>query len=187
VLLRGKYRLYDGEPVRVAAGLGLRLPSGDANNFHGLGDTIVTPTIVLSRPWGRHDVHANFGVDINATDLERSRARYALGASIQPWEQIAFLVDVLGSSSFTEDRFTYSAPTAALRNQQLTGINDLILSVHDGIATAFVPRSDIVNLAVGLKVNPVGTLVAFGEAIMPLTHDGLRAEVIPTAGLEWTF
>jgi hypothetical protein len=186
VLVRSKYRLYESDRVRVAAELGLRLPTGDAKNFHGLGDTTITPSLVLSRPWGRHDLHASFGVEYNADDLERTRARYALGASLQPWERVAFLVDVLGSSSFQDDHFTYSAPLVSKR-VETTGIDDLIQSAQNGVVTAFVPRSDVVDLALGFKVNPFGSLVGFAEAIVPLTHDGLRAEVIPTAGVEWSF
>ena len=52
---------------------------------------------------------------------------------------------------------------------------------------AFVPRSDVVDLAVGLKVNPFGPVVGFASAIVPVVADGLRAEVIPTVGMEMTF
>ena len=53
--------------------------------------------------------------------------------------------------------------------------------------TVFVPRSDVVDLALGVKLNLVGTLVGFASAIVPVTSDGLRADVIPPAGFEWSF
>ena len=53
--------------------------------------------------------------------------------------------------------------------------------------TVFVPRSDVVDLALGVKLNLVGTLVGFASAIVPVTSDGLRADVIPAAGFEWSF
>jgi hypothetical protein len=185
VLVRTKYRLLESERARVAAGLAIRLPTGDPRDFHGIGDTTVTPSLVVSRPFGRHDLHASLGVECNADKIERSRARYGVGASLQPWDRLAFLVDVLGSSSFTDDVFTFPAKVGAI--DELFGNDSLIRSVTPTTVTAFVPRSDVVDLAVGLKVNPVGTLVGFAEAIVPLTHDGLRADVIPTAGLEWSF
>ena len=60
-------------------------------------------------------------------------------------------------------------------------------SVTRDSVTAFVPRSDVVDFAFGIKANPVGTLVAYVTAFVPLTHDGLRPEVIPAAGVEWSF
>ncbi len=185
VLVRTKLRVVDAELARVALALGIRTPSGSAKDFHGLGDTIVTPSVIVSRAFGRHDVHLNLGVDCNADDLERTRARYAAGASIQPWERLAFLLDVIGSSSFTDDEFSFPAAVGSIK--QLFGNDALVRSVTRDSVTAFVPRSDVVDLAFGVKVNPVGTLVGYVTAIVPLTRDGLRAEVIPSAGVEWSF
>jgi hypothetical protein len=185
VLVRTKLRVVDAEIARVALGLAIRTPSGSAKDFQGLGDTIVTPSVIVSRAFGRHDVHLNLGVDCNADDLERTRARYAAGVSLQPWERLAFLLDVIGSSSFTDDEFSFPAEVGSIK--QLFGNDALIRSVTRDSVTAFVPRSDVVDFAFGVKANPVGTLVTYVSAIVPLTHDGLRAEVIPSAGIEWSF
>jgi hypothetical protein len=58
-------------------------------------------------------------------------------------------------------------------------------SGHTLIST--IPRTDVVELAVGLKFSLVGGAVAYLSAIVPLTHQGLQASVIPTGGLEYTF
>jgi hypothetical protein len=185
IRVRSKLRVIDAALAHVALELGVRAPTGDPSDFQGLGDTTVTPSVVVSRAFGRHDVHMNLGVEYNCDDLERTRARYALGASLQPHDRFAFLIDVIGSSSFDDDDFTFRRSTQI---DQLFGNDDLIRKpIGRREVTAFVPRSDVVDIAVGFKANPVGTLVAFAEVILPLTNDGLRAEVIPTAGLEWTF
>ena len=59
-LLRTKYR-FGGRWSWVAALLGLRLPAGDPDDFHGSGDVRVTPTLVASKTVGLHDVHLNLG------------------------------------------------------------------------------------------------------------------------------
>ena len=84
-------------------------------------------------------------------------------------------------------RFEVSFPAAVGSIDQFFGNDELIRSVGRDTVTAFVPRSDVVDLIGGIKVNPVGTLVGFVEVIVPLTRDGLRAELIPTAGIEWSF
>jgi hypothetical protein len=185
VRVRSKLRVLDAALAHVALGLGIRAPTGNPKDFQGLGDTTVTPSVIVSRAFGRNDVHLDVGVEYNCDDLERTRAHYALGASLQPHDRFAVLIDVIGSSSFEDDDFTFPRSTQI---KQLFGNDDLIrkpIGRHE--VTAFVPRSDVVNLAFGFKANPIGTLVGFAEVILPLTNDGLRAEVIPTAGLEWTF
>ena len=185
VLVRSKLRVVDAHLAKVAFALAIRTPTGNPKDFQGLGDTIVTPSVIVSRAFGRHDVHLSFGVDYNADDLQRTRARYAAGVSLQPWERLAFLFDVIGSSSFTDDVFTFPAAVGSIN--QLFGNDALIRSVTRTTVTAFVPRSDVVDFAFGIKTNPVGTLVGYVTALVPITNDGLRAEVIPAAGVEWTF
>ncbi|HLY37873.1 MAG TPA: transporter [Candidatus Binatia bacterium] len=185
-LLRAKYRLFDA-PVKLATSFGIRLPTGSEGDFHGTGDTSVAGGLILSRAFGAQDVHANVGVELNADDLQRSRARYAIGASLQRWERIALLVDLIGSSSFVKDEFELPAPTGTVSVQHLFGNDELIESVTRKKIVAFVPRSDVVNLAVGVKVSIVGSAVAFANAIVPVTSDGLQAEVIPTVGAEYSF
>src|SRR5439155_23869400 len=48
VLLRGKYRLFDRPWAAVAAGLLLRLPSGNADDFQGTGTVETMPTAYVS-------------------------------------------------------------------------------------------------------------------------------------------
>jgi hypothetical protein len=187
-LVRAKYQLLDTGASKLATLLTCRLPSGDLENFQGLGDTTVLGGIVASRSLGRHDVHASLGIELNADDLQRTRARYALGATLQFWERLAFFADVIGSSSFVNDEFEIRAPTGRVRFQGgFFGLQDLIESVEATRVVAFVPRSDIVDLAMGVKVNFLGRSVVFASAILPLTTDGLRPEVIPAAGVEVGF
>lgn len=185
LMLRTKYQFVDASPIKLAAGLALRLPSGDEDEFQGLGDVTVTPSLIASHVFKRHDFHANVGFEFNADDMERARVRYGIGATLQPIERLAMLVDVVGSSSLEDDYFIVKAPrfkVDPLADPEFTkGTNE------KGIR-AFVPRNDIVDLAVGFKANIVGNAVGFVSAIIPLTDDGLRvADAIPTGGIEVTF
>jgi hypothetical protein len=198
-LLRTKYRISDGGPVSVALSLALRLPSGDDEDFRGIGDTTVTPGLILSRTFGMQDVHGSLGVECNADDVERSRARYAIGVALQPTERLAFLVDLFGSSSFTDDDFDIAVPRGKLfpESDLLAGKGgvpkrelfpeEFVQSTRPTKVEAFVPRSDVVDLAIGLKFNPWRTAVGFVSVILPVTDDGLRADVIPAAGIEVSF
>src|SRR5262249_4128362 len=52
ILLRTKYRLNDQAGMNMAAGLGIRLPSGTPGNFQGTGDTFAGPFLIASRNFG---------------------------------------------------------------------------------------------------------------------------------------
>ncbi|MGH8604016.1 MAG: transporter, partial [Gammaproteobacteria bacterium] len=75
LLLRTKYHLYQAPHLNVASALTLRVPTGDEDNFQGLGDFTVTPFFSLAHERGPFDLHIGAGVEINTDDLDRSRVR----------------------------------------------------------------------------------------------------------------
>jgi hypothetical protein len=182
-LLRTKYRLPD--PFALAAlALTLRLPVGEEENFHGRGDLGIAPLVILSRTFGPHDVHVNLGWDIDADDVALSRAIYAAGVSVKATEHITLLLDVLGSSGVTDERFTVPFPATF---PQLEGLGDLIVARRPNAVEAAIPRTDIVNLAAGLKLGIQNRAAASLSAIVPLTTDGLRPAAMVAGTLEVTF
>lgn len=192
VLLRTKYHVGRVGSVDAAAGFTLRTPTGREDDFHGIGDWTLTPILVLSRGIGHHDLHANLGVEANADDPERSRARYGIGATVQPIEQLALLLDVIGSSGVADDEFSQEG--RALTGSRFDGPFQTGTATAQGPGvlsrvhfTSVIPRADVLDLALGVKVSPGGRFTAFVTAIVPLTPDGLRADVIPAGGVEYTF
>ena len=147
---------------------------------------MLTPGFIASHAFGSHDVHAALGFDFNTDDLQRCRARYAVGGTLQALDRLALILDVIGSSSYVNDEFEVRAPAGRVF-REFPGIADLKEEQAANRFVFFVPRSDVVDLALGVKVNLYGTAVAYASAIVPLTKDGLRADVIPSAGLEVSF
>jgi hypothetical protein len=168
LLVRAKYRFTSyASPVQVAGGLALRIPTGEEEDFQGLGDTILTPFAVVSRTFAPVDLHASFGVDYNADDLERTRLRWGAGATVQVIDRLALLFDFFGSHGLQDDDFTTQTPV--------------------GPADGVIARSDNVFAAPGIKVQLLEQVIVFASAIVPLTSDGLQADVIPAGGFELTF
>jgi hypothetical protein len=128
---------------------------------------VVSPLIVGARKLGRHDLHVNLGVDLNASDLDRTRLRYAVGGSVYAWKGLSALVDVIGTSGVSADHFT-----ERLGGQRVSGT---------------VARTDIVDLYTGLKVDLPGRFLGHVGVLLPLTDDGLRADAIPVGGVECSF
>src|SRR5207247_2071905 len=181
LLLRTKRRLARA-PLDLALGLTLRTPTGAEGDFQGLGDWTVQPLLILGRAFGPHEAHLTVGAELNADDLERTRARYALGTSLQPLEGLALVLDLIGSSSFVEDEFTVTSRNLApVRSAFLEQFQVRPPAPAPGRfqAVESVPRNDIVDLDVGVKWNPRGGAFVFASALVPVTSDGLRASVIP--------
>jgi hypothetical protein len=178
LLLRSKYYLLGANGFNLAVGSSLRVPTGEEDNFQGLGDVTFTPFFALSQEYGRFDVHASGGIEINFDDSDRSRVRYAGGVTFQVIEQLALLADVIGSSNLTTDRVSvtvlpFIAPPP-LPPTRITRVSSTL-------------STDIVDLALGFKANFYRSVVGFATVFVPLTDDGLRADVIPAAGLEVSF
>jgi hypothetical protein len=175
ILLRTKYHFLSSNGFNLASGLSLRLPTGDEDDFQGLDDVILTPFVALSQEWSRFDFHFQAGFDINADDTERSRARYGIGLTTQLVERVAFLIDIIGSSSLTEQDLSVTVPV--IEGEDVVGTRTIIQGL----------RTDIVDLAVGFKAAFAQSVVGFAAVFIPLNDDGLRSDAAPTAGLEVSF
>ena len=175
LLLRTKYHFLSSNGFNLASGLALRIPTGDEDNFQGLGDVVLTPYLALSQEWSRFDFHFQAGFDINADDTERSRARYGIGLTTQLIERLAFLIDIIGSSNLTEQDLSVTVPVIA--GQNVVGSR----TITQGF------RTDIVDLAIGFKAAFTQSVVGFASVFIPLNDDGLRADAVPAAGLEVSF
>jgi hypothetical protein len=184
LLLRTKYRFATVYGVRMAAGLVLRIPTGNEEDFHGVGDVTLQPEFIISRSFGRQNVHANLGMEFDGSNGQGSLARYGVGVTLQPLEWAALLVDVLGRSGLDSQTISQQV------NPRFTGAivpSAFSPTFSDHTLTYTLPRTDVVDLAVGLEFSFFGRAVAYVNAIVPLTHQGLQASVIPTGGLEYSF
>ena len=189
LLLRTKYRLASTWLVDVASAFVLRVPTGNEGNFQGLGDWTVTPLLVLSRGFGPFEVRANLGMELNADQVSRSRARYGIGATGQVTDWLAGFFDLVGNSGLTTYGFTETGvapPGSRFRGPFQT--TPATAAANGAVqVTSTVPRTDIVDLAMGLKFRIVGRATGFVSAIVPINSDGLRAAVLPAGGIEYLF
>lgn len=183
--IRTKYHLFEAGGFNAGAGLSLRLPTGDENNFQGLGDFTLSPLLALSYEYGPVDFHTNGGFQLNFDDSDRNRVRYAGGVTVRLLEEVALLADVVGSSGLKSDRISRRV-TESLTVGQPGSFQEVL---QDRIVSKSF-RTDIVDLNVGFKATPFGvnrSVVAFATVFVPLNNDGLRADFIPAVGVEVGF
>lgn len=165
LLVRAKYIVMRKQPFDLAVGLGLSLPSGEEEDFQGIGDVHLAPTVVLSHVFAeRVELLLNGGIDINAEDVDRSVGRWAAGFTTQITGPLTGAVVFLGRHEFEEQ--------------------------SDPIDTPFffqIERNDIFDVAIGLRALFMESGVFSINAQLPLNDDGLRADFIPTAQIEYAF
>jgi hypothetical protein len=189
VLVRTKYRLTDqGSPASAAVGLTLRTPTGSVGDFQGLGDWTLEPYLSAARGFGPHELHGVLGFELNTDDVQRSRVTYGIGATIRLLSSLSMIVDLFGSSGVTDDTFDFTARGTVPISAFLTRFETRppVTSSREVEVFAFVPRTDIVDVSVGWKVRLGERGSAYVSAVIPVVRDGLRAPVIPAAGIEYT-
>jgi hypothetical protein len=201
LLLRTKYRFGNLMGVGVAGGMTLRFPTGKDEDFHGLGDWTLEPALILSGiVFGHQDVHANLGMEFNASDSAATRARYGIGVTLQTetLDWVALLIDVIGVSSLDNETITTTARPPTLNpGDQFLGytlpaafspVQGKTLNPNGTLNYQFtIPRTDQVSIAPGLKFKIGDGGIAYLSAIVPLTQQGLQASVIAAVGAEYDF
>jgi hypothetical protein len=100
-------------------------------------------------------------------------------------EQLVLNVDVVGSSYLKKDRLSVQVPQFVNAPGTSEAPPPATIPATRTFSTKI--RPDIVDLAVGFKANIYGTLVGYANVFLPLNDDGIRADVIPSAGLEVSF
>jgi hypothetical protein len=144
---------------------GQQFPVGDPPL--GTGIVRVRPQIVTSGSWFGLAPHVNIGAELGTTTGITNDLVYEVGFDYTFFQRATVSMDVLGRHAFNVDR----------------------VRVRNVIDQDFGKKAnpDTVSLSVGLKVNPIGTLLVFVNVLFPLNQTGVRDDVTPTFGVEWSF
>jgi hypothetical protein len=187
LFLRGKYRVLRHRLGEVAAGLVLRAPTGEEDDFQGAGAWQVGPALYATTPrWRvggplRLQGHLNAGVDLDAGDLARSEGRVGAGVDLAVGTRATFGVAILG-----REPFAGIAPAGffdVARRDPRTGRRSVgpILGLERG-------RASLWDVAAGGRMKLWrDTVVGFANVLVPVTDDGFRAEAVPLVGVEVAF
>ena len=201
VTLRGKYEIYGGERLGVAAGIDVRLPTGDESNFLGSGTTGVKPFGVVSYN-ARVSPHAVIGYEWNgksilagefvATPTTKgsmpNRFVYTVGADVSIVKRLTAAFDIYGQRFFSVPEL-FSAPYTDLGH-----CSDLACSpagytagtTHANLAVRTVDYN-VTNASIGLKYRLLGNLVVTGNVLLKLDDNGLRSTAVPLVGASYSF
>ncbi len=213
MVARVKWNAWHGERAGVAAGLDVRLPTGDALNYLGSGSYGVKPFAIFSYR-ARISPHALVGFEWNtksiaAGDLGTGTKAsvpndfaYAVGADawITKWltgsfdiigQHILSTQEVIGTQTFGTQKLSV-VPQQFLANCGTCTANpDPPTVTHNNLQlSANAVSYNVTNASMGVKIRPLGTLsklVVTANVLVRLDEGGLSYKPVPLIGVGYTF
>lgn len=167
LVLRAKWNFLKTDPILLAAGLDLRLPSGSVDNLRGVGTPIVSPVFIAStRPMLGFSPHANLGFHFSGdTDKAQHEFYWNVGFDWSIIRPLTFVFDILGRRIIDNQRLEAGQEPGGTR----------------------LGGSTILDASVGFKVNVWRNILGVVNVLLPLNSTGLRDKATPLFGFEATF
>jgi hypothetical protein len=103
---------------------------------------------------------------------------YALGADIGFNKRLTMVADWVGQLFFNAPQVSTPRNLPATVDNQPGSFPSVVL---------FNGSYNVNNLGVGVKANPVGHLLLTANVTIKLDNGGLRAKVVPLAGISYSF
>jgi hypothetical protein len=189
LVVRAKHTLVRTGHRGVAAGLELRMPSGDEDDLLGSGAWGMRPFVVVSFAYKRLSPHANVGYQWNSASVLAGdpktgakadlpdRLTTAIGADVGLSERMTIAFDVLTN-------VVMSSPRLQMHQVQVQG--PLGSAVFDDIG--FTDESYFTtNGSIGLKLNVAAGMLVNFNLRFNATAGGLTDRLVPLLGLEYGF
>jgi hypothetical protein len=187
-----KYRFYSfgsgqPDPGGIAAMVTVTMPTGDKDQFRGLGVTRTLLTLIASSGQGRLRPHGNIGFGLwskglsvtsdasNTTVTARHEFQYAGGVEIEAVPKLTLLLDLLGGGVLGGGQVAFTS----IPNTAGTTGSQALAALPEGTRR--------IDFAPGLKANLKGKLLVSVSALIALHDTGMHARVTPVAGIDLTF
>ena len=171
----------------MAAGIDIRLPTGDQMNLLGTGTAGLQPFVIVSSKYQRVSPHANASYQWNGSSILAGnpatgesadfpdQVAYAAGADVAVNSRLTLALDVLG-------RYYVNAERLA---QETFHARD---NVHVYPNIVFSRESfNALSGSVGFKVNLGERLLLDGNLLFALDDHGVRDRVVPLIAFEYAF
>ncbi len=187
LLLHGKYHAVRSRWGDAALSLGLRIPTGNEENFQGIGVWEVSPGLYGTTPFVavsdhvRLQAHANAVVDLNANDVSSSQGRFGIGLDCAVGRRATAAIAFLAREPFAAIAPPGFFDTRRVDPQTGRSFSGPLLGLDRS-------RPAYWDLSVGGRVVLWReTLIGYVNVLLPLNDDGFRSDVIPLAGIEAAF
>jgi hypothetical protein len=187
LMVRVKTTVAGGATNGLAAGVDVRLPTGDEINLLGSGTAGLQPFVIWSATRGSFAPHVNASYKWNGSSVlagnpatgERAhfpdQASYAVGADVSVNPRLTVAFDLIGQYLINAER---------LRSAQFHALDER--SVFPNVA--FTRDSfNALSGSIGMKANLLERLLIDVNLLFKIDEHGLRDRVTPLVGLEYSF
>jgi len=189
LVVRGKATVLREGSRALAAGVDVRLPTGDERNLLGSGALGIKPFAAFSTSFGAFAPHANVGYQWNGESVVAGDVRagmkadlpdrflYALGSDLSVNDRFSVVVDLTGQR-------VLDSPRLLTRSSTITGPAGSVTlpDIRFESASYWVH-----NGALGFKVNPGSQLLIIFNLRFAIGENGLSDRIAPLVGFEWAF
>jgi hypothetical protein len=191
VVLRGKLGLAQGDWGGVAAGVDVRLPTGDAADLLGTGSTQVKGYLIASGGKSRFSPHVNAGYTFTGESdtfgVLPDEINYAAGFDAALSSRLTFNADVVGRALLDAERLVDADVTYNYRvASDPLGTRRTVTRTE--ITAGQAGTLNLLLGSVGLKFNPSGRLLLSGNLLISLSKDnGLQDTLTPVFAIDYNF
>jgi Putative MetA-pathway of phenol degradation len=193
IAVRAKYNLLNRTAASVAAGMDVRLPTGDEQNLLGTGNTRVKVYGAAASQISRVLPHVNFGYTFrsepeNTTFFFGPELSYAAGAEFVLTPRATLVGDVIGRSLAEEGRLHDESKTVDLAViSPITGRLTAEPRTYNGLRLQTGERLNLMLGTFGVKFSPLSTFMISTHVLFPLRSEGLQSGFTPVIGVDYTF
>jgi hypothetical protein len=177
VALRIKANMRDTPKNSVAFLIDARFPTGSKKDLLGAGSFSSRTLFVLGSRFGDFSPHANVGYLYRAADDQNDAVLGTIGFDHKLSDAVTLAADMVSELQVGDSKLklpqkvSYELPFRRTLNP--TEIPD--------------ERDDIINGSFGFKLIPKRNITIVLNSLFPLNRGGLRADLIYTGGIEYSF
>ena len=206
IVLRSKYRFLRVASGALAAGIDLRLPTGDEKELLGAGGVQAKLLLVASNERGRFGQHVNIGYTAASGNVAGTlpglpsaslpdEINYSGGVEFVASPRITVMGDVVGRIlrgagrlELVSKSFEYNAATSLGPGPGCGGLAGFTCASTS--LEEFAPKPGHLTLLLGtggVKFNLIGNLLISGSVLFPVTNAGLRSRLTTVIGVDYAF
>jgi hypothetical protein len=191
IVARAKWRFFERDGAGLAAGVDVRLPTGDTEQLLGTGGVQTKLLFIGSMTSGAFAPHVNLGYTFSSVDdpaplspepVIPNEINYAAGFDFAVSPRITVSADIVGRSLRDLGRLV-----AVPRQFLFMNINGQVSSRAFEEFTTQPGDLDQSAIATGVRFNPRGNLLISAELLVPITQAGLRDRFTPFFGIDYSF
>lgn len=191
VVLRGKFRIFEGGRGGLAMATDVRLPTGEERDLLGTGALQAKGFLVGSLRIGTFSPHLNAGYtwSANASGGRKipDEISYTGGFDWALSPRLTFAADAIGRTlrkaqtvSVVNTTFQYNT------NPDITAPPDVHTAVFPRLISESRDSSSLLG-SVGLKINPFGNFLLTINGLFSLNQKGLSDRFSPLIGIDYSF